>query len=140
MQGLCSESICNNQLSVCLIRRWDQKQGNGSEIHDGAVVIKEGLSENSWLDLENGIRIHFDPGGKYCTGDYWLIPARTQTGSIEWPCSDGSSLARPPFGICHHFAPLSIVNVDTQGKVNVRDCRLAFRVKSQRPVVIRRKS
>ena len=135
LQGLCSGSICNDQSSICIMRRWDQKQGKGSEIQDGAIVIKEGLSENSWLDLENGIRIRFEPGGKYCTGDYWLIPARTQTGSIEWPCSDGSPTARPPFGICHHFAPLSIVNFDTQGKVNVRDCRLAFRVKSQRPVV-----
>lgn len=139
LQGLCRGSICRNQSRLCLIRRWDQKQGDGSQIQDGAVVIKEGLTENSWLDLENGIRIRFDPGGNYRIGDYWLIPARAAVGCIEWPCSDGSPLARPPFGISHHFAPLSIINVDAQGKVNASDCRLAFRVKSRRPVVIRRK-
>jgi hypothetical protein len=139
LQGLCSGSICRDQSRLCLMRRWDQKQGNGSQIQDGAVVIREGLGDNSWLDLENGIRIRFDPGGQYRTGDYWLIPTRAETGSIEWPCSDGNPLARPPFGIYHHFAPLSIINVDSLGEVNVRDCRLAFRLKLQRPVVVRRK-
>lgn len=139
LQGLCSGSICRDQSRLCLMRRWEQKKGNGSQIQDGAIVIKEGLGENSWLDLERGIRIRFDPGGKYRTGDYWLIPARAVTGGIEWPCSDGSPLARPPFGICHHFAPLSIINVDALGSVSARDCRSAFRLKSQRPVVIRRK-
>jgi len=139
LQGHCSGSICRDQSRLCLMRRWDQKQGNGSQIQDGAVVIKEGLGDNSWLDLENGIRIRFDPGGQYRTGDYWLIPARVETGSIEWPCSDGNPLAKPPVGIYHHFAPLSIINVDALGKVNVRDCRLAFRLELQRPVVVRRK-
>jgi len=139
LHGLCSESIFPDQSRLCLMRHWDQKQGNGTQIHDGAVVIQEGLDEGNWLDLESGIRIRFEPGGQYQTGDYWLIPARTETGDIEWPCTDGSPLARPPFGICHHFAPLSIIKVDAQGKVNASDCRLAFRLKSRRPIVIRRK-
>ncbi|NIO27661.1 MAG: hypothetical protein GTO29_03805 [Candidatus Latescibacteria bacterium] len=139
LQGHCSESICRDLSRLCLVRRWDQKQGDGSEIQDGAVVIREGSDDNSWLDLENGIRIRFDPGGQYRTGDYWLIPARAETGGIEWPCSDGNPLSKPPFDIYHHFAPLSIINVDELGKVNVRDCRLAFRLKLQRPVVVKKK-
>ena len=139
LQGHCSGSICRDQSRLCLMRRWDQKQGNGSEIQEGAVLIREGSDDNSWLDLENGIRIRFDPGGQYRTGDYWLIPARAETGSIEWPCSDGNPLATPPHGIYHHFAPLSIINVNELGKVNARDCRLAFCLKLQRPGVVRRK-
>jgi len=139
LQGICRGSIYRNQSRICLMRRWDQKQGNVSQIQDGAVVIKEGLGDNSWLELENGIRIRFDPGGQYCTGDYWLIPARTETGNIEWPYYDGNPLAKPPAGIYHHFAPLSIINIDDLGKINVRDCRLAFRPKLQRPVVVRKK-
>ena len=61
-------------------------------------MIIEGLDDSSWLDLENGIRIRFEPGGHYRTGDYWLIPARAESGSIEWPYSAGNPLAKPPFG------------------------------------------
>ncbi len=102
-------------------------------------MIKEGLDDNSWIDLENGIRIRFDPAGQYRTGDYWLIPACAKTGSIEWPCSNESPLAKPPVGINHHFAPLSIIKVNAQGKINVKDCRSAFRLKSQSPVIFMRK-
>jgi hypothetical protein len=41
----------------------------------------------------------------YLTGDYWLIPARTATGNIEWPQtpattnSPASPIAKPPDGI-----------------------------------------
>ena len=108
-------------------------------MQDGALVIKEGFGNDSWLDLESGIQIRFEPGGQYRTGDYWLIPARTASSNIEWPCSDGNPLARPPVGIYHHFAPLSIVKVDSLSNVDARDCRLAFRLKLQRPEVVRRK-
>jgi len=48
-------------------------------------------------------------GGKntYRTGDYWLIPARTATGNVEWP--DGKAL--PPKGVDHHYAPLARIEV-----------------------------
>lgn len=137
--GICSGSICRDKSRQCLMRRWDQKQKNGSEIQEGAVVIREGSDDNSWIDIENGIRIRFEPGGYYRTGDYWLVPARTITSSIEWPCSDGNPIAKPPDGIYHHFAPLSIINVNALGKVKVRDCRSAFRHKLQRPIVIKKK-
>jgi hypothetical protein len=35
------------------------------------------------IDLEDGIQIQFLTGGKYPTGDYWLIPARVATGDVE---------------------------------------------------------
>jgi LysM repeat protein len=61
---------------------------------------------------------------KYRTGDYWLIPARTATGDVEWPGEVGQPEARPPHGIEHHYAPLAIVI--SAGDNGVIDCRRKF--------------
>ena len=52
-----------------ILRRWD---GIGD------------LKANSPAELEDGVQIEFD-GGTFGVGDYWLIPARTLTGKVEWP-------------------------------------------------------
>jgi hypothetical protein len=84
-----------------LLRRWES----------GAVPIVE----SGPIDLENGIVVQFYPAkvGEaehvYHTGDYWLIPARTATGDVEWPGPVGAPEARPPHGVKHHYAPLAIV-------------------------------
>jgi hypothetical protein len=133
-----------------LLRRWDHQAGDPDEGgltlgSDNAALIQE----NQWLELENGVQIQFQPpvtnvGGRspnlanrYRTGDYWLIPARTATGDVEWPTEPGLDpkgkpatvpLAKPPDGVTHHYAPLAVITVDTSGNVIVppRDCRKPF--------------
>ncbi|MEK8145451.1 DUF6519 domain-containing protein [Streptomyces sp. M10(2022)] len=51
------------------------------ETAGGAVRIEEG----GWLPLEDGVLVYFEPGRTYRSGDFWTVPARTATGSVEWP-------------------------------------------------------
>lgn len=122
-----------------LLRRWDHQQGDAGEnglnlAEDGAARIVE--SDTDWLLLEDGVEIQFQPGDPgaaptaYRTGDYWLIPARTATGDVEWPTEvDGAGqnapLALPPDGVYHHYAPLAVITVDAAGNVqdDPIDCR-----------------
>jgi len=40
----------------------------------------------SFAGLEDGIEVQFADGtSTYRTGDYWLVPARSSLGDIEWP-------------------------------------------------------
>jgi uncharacterized protein DUF6519 len=98
------------------IQRWDG-QGN----------IDPALQ---WITIEQGLQVQF-PGGIYRSGDFWLIPARTATGSdpgtIEWPVDDlGNPLPAAPDGIKHHYAPLGLVDFDGTNFVGVLDCRDLF--------------
>src|SRR5579864_1880630 len=112
-----------------LLRRWDQKGGDPAEGgltlgNDKAALVEE--SSSNWLVLEDGVQIQFQPpvpgrpDNQYRTGDYWLIPARTATGDVEWPREtiqdpNGTTtivpIAKPPDGIQHHYAPLAVINV-----------------------------
>jgi hypothetical protein len=76
-----------------------------------------------WLKLEDGIEVRFRTGQRYNTGDYWLIPARTGTGDIEWPrMPDPADPARtlPAWararGVEHRYAPLAALVFDAAGK------------------------
>src|SRR2546428_474322 len=59
------------------LRRWDQTGADATA--DG---VKMALA--NMIDLEGGVQVGFS-AGSYRSGDYWLIPARTVTGEIEWP-------------------------------------------------------
>jgi hypothetical protein len=100
------------------MRRWDQTTGSGAGI---------ALSPGGWIELENGIQVMFSADGIYQSGDYWLIPARTATGDIEWPPagSDGQP-AQPAARIVVHRAPLACLHLD-KGQLVVEDCRRIFR-------------
>ena len=94
------------------LRRWDSA---------GDLPIPgEGL-----VDLEGGIQVRFSEG-RYNTDDYWLIPARTATGEIEWP--EGQT--RPPAGVEHHYSPLALVIAatvnDERRLLVLSDCRRLF--------------
>jgi hypothetical protein len=114
------------------VRRWDQIQTEDVVLYQGAVPVQESLSppgEPVWIDLEDGVQIQFASGGRYRSGDYWLIPARVATGNIEWPghepLADGTVTPRalPPHGVEHHYAPLDFVTW-TDGKMQVTNqCR-----------------
>ncbi len=104
------------------LRRWDQSGPSAS-----ASGVNTSLA--NWIDLEGGIQVKFSTGGTFNAGDYWLIPARTVTGEIEWPpyqIPNTSPLPQPPRGIRHHHARLALVDV-IGGTVAVReDCRKPF--------------
>jgi hypothetical protein len=105
-----------------LLRRWDHKSA--------AMCVSEGnpTRDNDWISLENGIQIlfHKPTGGQvseYRVGDYWLIPARTATGDVEWPGPVGSPAALPPHGVVHHYAPLAIITVANGAITDPTDLR-----------------
>ncbi|MFI1393612.1 DUF6519 domain-containing protein [Streptomyces sp. NPDC020681] len=112
------------------LRRWDQrtasrgagsapgKQG-ASKLKGGAVRIEEG----GWLPLEDGVFVYFEAGKTYRSGDFWLVPARTATGNVEWPTDAARRpLLQAPAGNQVHYAPLAWV----LGEGSVADLRFAF--------------
>src|ERR1700744_330007 len=101
------------------LRRWDQS---------GASANENGLAMTSgWMDVEEGIQDIFS-AGTYKAGDYWLIPARTATGEIEWPPYQVPNLtpqAQPPAGTTHYFSRLALIN-SLGGNATITDCRPLF--------------
>jgi hypothetical protein len=119
-----------------LLRRWDHPDvAGGGEVpvraDDGALELVE--SGDTWLALEDGIRIRFAPSDgdqgprRYRTGDHWTFAARTATGDVAWPRVDGVARAEPPHGIEHRYAPLAVAKLE-EGKVVDQpvDCRVGF--------------
>jgi hypothetical protein len=102
------------------LRRWDHRTGDGERTRSGALPVAEGR----WLPLEDGVEVYFAKGGMYRTGDYWLIPARTATGEIEWPRDAARRpLLQDPAGIAVHYAPLAWV----MGERAAADLRNVFK-------------
>ncbi|WP_369034709.1 DUF6519 domain-containing protein [Streptomyces adonidis] len=106
------------------LRRWDhhegpKRKGRTTALRNGAVPVTEG----EWLPLEDGVEVYFAKGAAYTTGDHWLIPARTATGSVEWPVDQARRpLLQAPGGIVRSFAPLALV----KGEGSTVDLRRAF--------------
>lgn len=100
------------------VRRWDQSVSGEEKIG------------TEWIPLEHGLKVCFESGNEYRSGDYWLIPARAAEGKIEWPKdSSDKPLALPRFGIMHHHCPLAIFYYDdneTGGWKPIKDCRNIF--------------
>ncbi len=103
------------------LRRWDQTEKNNANA-DGVAAIA------GWMELENGIQVKFSDG-EYRAGDYWLIPARTATGEIEWPpygIPNNNPIAQPPRGTRHYFCRLALVG-SAEGELRlIEDCRKLF--------------
>lgn len=96
------------------VRRWDQ--------------VKEAVIPTSeeWIELEDGIQVKFkDDDSTYETGDYWLIPARTNMEKLEWPITEkGDPQFVERLGIKHHYCPLAILH---HNRVWIpTDCRPLF--------------
>ena len=108
------------------LRRWDS-----------AGALETPSDDEEFVELEGGIEVRFT-GDFFNAGDYWLIPARTATGKIEWPyeniTENGQNLQRPlpqpPAGIEHHYSRLTIVMAATVNKKRqllvLSDCRRLF--------------
>ncbi|HSU13667.1 DUF6519 domain-containing protein [Longimicrobium sp.] len=97
------------------LRRWD-----------GGEAVK--VTTGGWIALEqDGVEIRF-AAGTYRAGDWWLVPARTTTGDVEWP-KDGANqpAERLPAGTQHHYARLGLVDIAGNGSVSgFLDCRSLF--------------
>jgi hypothetical protein len=101
------------------LRRWDSP---------GELTVEVPATNDGWIGLEGGIEVHF-AAGDYRTGDYWLIPARTATGEIEWPpfqLPNATPQPQPPSGIEHHYCRLALVHLGRNGLPVVEDCRPLF--------------
>jgi hypothetical protein len=122
-----------------LLRRWDQshepKRNNGASAKTEAGAIE--IDGGDEFVLEDGIVVRFQrPAAltealapyEFRVGDYWLIPARTIPGDIEWPRekASGGGVLELPHGVERHVAPLAVVDRDEQEQVIVRDLRKRF--------------
>jgi hypothetical protein len=117
------------------MRRWDQK--GISATPDGVKIPP--IGEWRFMDEvgeEGGIQIMFSAPPSIGTevktsrsfrpGDYWLFPARTATGDIEWPkAGNGEPVSRAPVGIDHHYCRLGVIFRGNEG-LEVIDCRNIF--------------
>lgn len=107
------------------LRRWDQvgSSANPDDVQNGVAIT------NDWQPLEGGIQVLLSQG-IYRTGDYWLIPARTATGDIEWPpyqVPNTSPSAQSPVGIQHHYCRIALLRLNPQNQqLHVQDCRERF--------------
>jgi hypothetical protein len=104
------------------LRRWDQ--AGSSATADGITVT------SGWVPLEDGVEVQLS-GASFRTGDYWVIPARTATGELEWPpyaMPNTAPVPQPPRGICHHYCRLAFVVFDQEQEAwtVAEDCRQIF--------------
>ncbi|HKM74536.1 MAG TPA: DUF6519 domain-containing protein [Stellaceae bacterium] len=104
------------------LRRWDQTDANATSA--GVPMAAQG----DWNSLENGIQVQFSDARPFQPGDFWLVPARTATGEVEWPpCgSDGASF-QPARNTTVYRAPLACIDWEPNaGGFVPYDCRNSF--------------
>jgi hypothetical protein len=95
------------------VRRWDSP---------GAVTI----TDEDWVELENGVQVAFPAGGSYRRHDYWLVPARSVLADVDWPRdSTDEPVALLPAGVRRCTGRLAIVTSMDDG-LAVADCRDRF--------------
>lgn len=83
--------------------------------------------DDRWYELEDGILVCFEKDKEYHTGDYWMIPARSITRSIEWPVDENAAPELlSPHGPVHHYCPLAILDFDGESFTGVSDRRCVF--------------
>ncbi len=88
------------------------------------------LDSEAFRNIEDGVQVRLrgdrvdGADRRYRTGDYWTIPARTNTGDVEWPATDDGWVSAA--GITHHHCRLAQVTIDEEGGVEVADCRTLF--------------
>ena len=106
------------------LRRWDQADQAAAPVSANGIKTATG-----WQPFEDGISVQFSVGS-YRTGDYWLIPARTAPGELEWPPYEVPNLnpqPQPRQGIEHHYCRLALIRVqDGVIDKDVADCRQIF--------------
>lgn len=99
------------------LRRWDMPADIGE------VIVTTNAA--AWTDLEQGVQIRLK-NGTFRPGDYWLIPARTVTGDIEWPRAGSGPLPQRPHGIHHVYCKLALLDFNGSVWTKRSDCRRLF--------------
>lgn len=126
LKGSLPANIGQNPEKYPLLRRWDSP---------GEIPVTVPTTNDGWIELEDGIEVKFQANGFYKSGDYWLIPARTATGGINWPTKkvkdeNGNLVTVPeelrPRSVQHYYAPIAIIAESRNGRPEVHDCRLKF--------------
>lgn len=109
------------------VRRWESTGG------EAELPVEIPAENDGFIELEDGVQIKFDDIGEYRSGDYWVMPARTETGTIDWPTDPASGspdpepAQLPPHGIEHRYCPLAIAHFDGANWNELRgDCRCLF--------------
>ncbi|MEA3012181.1 MAG: hypothetical protein QOD42_726 [Sphingomonadales bacterium] len=85
------------------------------------------IAADTWIPLgEKGVEILF-AAGRYAARDYWTIPARSISASIEWPVDPvaGAPALVPAAGVAHHYCALALATL-TPGGWTLTDCRSLF--------------
>ena len=101
------------------IRRWDH-------VGAAALAVARPATNDGYLALEDGVEVRFDDG-TYETGDYWIVPARTILGDVEWPRDlDGLPIAQPSRGGAPIRVALAVVSWDGSTMSVLHDCRTQF--------------
>lgn len=103
----------NYDINTMKVRRWDSQ---------GAISYVP--TADGYMFLEDGIQVQL-AGANFQVGDYWLIPARTVTGDIDWPKSGTDPVTKAPHGIKHHYCPLAIATKNGDNW-DLTDCRNFF--------------
>ncbi len=103
------------------VRRWDHRATDTVALQDGALPI-----QGDWFELEDGVEVRFDMAANYNVGDYWVIPARTREGNVQWPEEGGLPADRRRLGIQHHYSTLALVRRFGNAWTEVEDCRDLF--------------
>jgi hypothetical protein len=100
------------------VRRWDSPSG--------IDMVRTGTPDQPvFLDLEDGVQVEFS-GGTYRTGDYWLIPARSSIGDVDWPRVGDQPVFQRRHGIQHHYCLLALLRSDGTNWTIVNDFRSLF--------------
>ena len=99
------------------VRRWNTVSASGERL------VEVPATNDGYLDIEDGVQVRF-ADGTYSTGDYWLIPARSALGTVEWPKAPDDLL--PPHGPTHRYAPLAVVEYDGSALTVLADLRSRF--------------
>jgi hypothetical protein len=99
------------------LRRWD----------GGEIALSSATTADGWIELESGVQVKFE-AGSYQAGDYWLAPARTLTGQLDWPFTTPQRPRNPP----HAFCRLG-VGVLNSNVLSLQDCRMLFRPIAEGP-------
>lgn len=88
------------------LRRWDSVPDQP----DGSPTTVPDTSDDGWITIDNGIQIRFTGAedAVFRRGDYWLIPARADTGDIYGPTAT-SPQGAPPHGPRRYYAPLALI-------------------------------
>lgn len=78
---------------------------------EAPIIVRrwDGVQSVRNFELEDGLTVAFDAGDAYYrSGDYWLIPTRTDT-VIGWE----NNVSQPAHGVEHHFAALALIIKET---------------------------